>query len=107
MKAARLRRRKIPAQTGLGIFSREAVWEKDGGPIKLLVESGLDSNKVPVGIPYGAIARMILLYLQTQAVKTRRREVELGSSMNAWLTTMRVPIGGRAARGSLALPHGD
>ncbi len=75
--------------------TKEAVWEKDGGPIKLLVESGLDSNKIPVGIPYGAIARMILLYLQTQAVKTRSREVELGSSMNAWLTTMRVPIGGR------------
>ncbi len=73
----------------------EQVWERDGGPIKLLIESGLDSNKVPVGIPYGAIARMILLYLQTQAVKTKSRDVELGSSMNAWLTTMGVPIGGR------------
>lgn len=73
----------------------EQVWEREGGPIKLLIESGLDSNKVPVGIPYGAIARMILLYLQTQAVKTKSRDVELGSSMNAWLTTMGVPIGGR------------
>lgn len=73
----------------------QSIWERDSGPIKLLIESGLDSNKVPVGIPYGAIARMILLYLQTQAVKTRSREVELGSSMNAWLTTMGVPIGGR------------
>jgi len=73
----------------------QQVWERDGGPIKLLIESGLDSSKVPVGIPYGAIARMILLYLQTQAVKTRCREVELGASMNAWLTTMGVPIGGR------------
>ncbi len=76
----------------------QQVWEREGGPIKLLIESGLDSNKVPVGIPYGAIARMILLYLQTQAVKTRSREVELGSSMNAWLTTMGVPIGGRTYR---------
>lgn len=73
----------------------EPVWERDSGPIKLLIESGLDSHKVPVGIPYGAIARMILLYLQTQAVKTKSRDVELGSSMNAWLTTMGVPIGGR------------
>ena len=78
--------------------TKEQVWEREGGPIKLLIESGLDSNKVPVGVPYGAIARMILLYLQTQAVKTRSREVELGSSMNAWLTTMRVPIGGRTYR---------
>ena len=76
----------------------ERVWRREGGPIKLIIESGLDSNEAPVGIPYGAIARMILLYLQSQAVKTRSREVELGASMNAWLTTMGVPIGGRTYR---------
>ena len=73
----------------------ELVWERDGGQIKLLVESGLDSSKQPIGIPYGAIARMILLYLQTQAVRTRSREVELGASMNAWLTAMDIPVGGK------------
>jgi hypothetical protein len=73
----------------------EAIWEKDGGTIKLLVESGLDAERQPVGIPYGSIARMILLYLQTQAVKTRSREVELGASMNAWLSAMNIPIGGK------------
>jgi hypothetical protein len=57
----------------------EPVWEREGGQIKLLVESGLDSAKQPIGIPYGAVARMILLYLQTQAVRTRSREIELGS----------------------------
>lgn len=73
----------------------EAVWEKDGGTVKLLVESGLDSERQHVGIPYGSIARMILLYLQTQAVRTRSREVELGASMNAWLKAMDIPVGGK------------
>jgi hypothetical protein len=73
----------------------DAVWERDGGNIKLLVESGLDIRKQPIGVPYGSIARMILLYLQTQAVRTRSREVELGASMNAWLTAMGIPIGGK------------
>lgn len=73
----------------------ETVWERDGGPIKLLVESGLDSSRNPVGVPYGAIARMILLYLQTQAVKTQSRDVELGNSMNAWLTAMNISVGGK------------
>ena len=73
----------------------EVVWERDGGRIKLLVESGLDSTKRPIGIPYGSIARMILLYLQTEAVKTRSREVELGASMNAWLTVMGITVGGK------------
>lgn len=73
----------------------EPVWERDGGPVKLLIESGLDSQKRPIGIPYGSIARMILLYLQTQAVRTRSREVELGASMNAWLTNMNITVGGK------------
>ena len=53
----------------------EAVWERDSDRVKLLVESGLDAKKQPIGVPYGSIARMILLYLQTQAVRTRSREV--------------------------------
>lgn len=73
----------------------ETVWQREGGSIKLLVESGLDSNKKPVGIPYGSIARLILIYLQTQAVKTRSREVELGASMNAWLGAMGITAGGK------------
>ena len=73
----------------------EAVWERDSDRVKLLVESGLDIKKQPIGVPYGSIARMILLYLQTQAVRTRSREVELGTSMNAWLTAMGIPVGGK------------
>jgi len=73
----------------------ESVWERDGGQVKLLVEGGLDARKQPIGVPYGSIARMILLYLQTRAVRTRSREVELGASMNAWLTAMGIPVGGK------------
>ena len=78
--------------------TQEAVWERDSGQIKLLVESGLDSAKQPIGIPYGSIARMILLYLQTQAVRTRSRDVELGASMNAWLGAMGITVGGNTYR---------
>ncbi len=75
--------------------TQETAWERNGGQVKLLIESGLDSEKRPIGIPYGSIARMILLYLQTQAVRTRSREVVLGASMNAWLTAMDIPVGGK------------
>jgi hypothetical protein len=30
----------------------EPVWQREGGAVTLLVESGLDSDKRPVGIPY-------------------------------------------------------
>jgi hypothetical protein len=65
--------------------TREPVWRREGHNILLLVESGRDRQGVAVGIPFGSKARMILLYLQTQAIRTQSREVELGPSMRAWM----------------------
>jgi hypothetical protein len=73
----------------------ETQWLRQGAGVKLLVESGSDSDLHPIGIPFGSIARMILLYLQTEAVKTRSREIELGRSMNQWLTSMGIDNGGK------------
>ena len=50
------------------------------------------------GVPYGARARMILLYLQTQAVRTGSREVALGRSMRDWMERMGLAVGGETAR---------
>ena len=47
------------------------VWERKGHLTTLLVESGLDRLRQPVGVPYGSLARIILLYLQTEAIRTR------------------------------------
>ncbi len=76
------------------------VWVRQSGPVRLLVESGRDpedKSERPrkVGVPYGPIARMILLYLQTEAVKTQSREVELGRSMNQWMRAMGIDNGGK------------
>jgi hypothetical protein len=73
----------------------EAEWVREAAGLTLRVESGKDERGAVVGIPYGSVARMILLYLQTEAVRTRSREVELGRSMNRWLTTMGVNNGGK------------
>ena len=48
-----------------------------------------------MGVPYGSRARLILLYLQTEAVRTNSREVELGPSLHAWLRRLEIPIGGK------------
>jgi hypothetical protein len=50
------------------------------------------------GVPYGARARMILIYLQTQAVRTRSREVRLGRSMRDWMGRMGMAVGGETAQ---------
>lgn len=74
----------------------ETVWRREGHRVTLLVESGLNRSAQPIGIPYGSKARMILIYLQTQAVRIQSREVELGRSMKAWLTAMGMPNTGGA-----------
>lgn len=76
-------------------------WEKRGHRVTLLVEPGRlrhGGRTVLHGVPYGARARLILLYLQTQAVRTGSREVELGRSMRDWLSRMGVAVGGETAR---------
>jgi hypothetical protein len=49
-------------------------------------------------LPYGSYARFMLLFLQSEAVKTRSRDIELGSSMRAWLATLGLSIGGKTYR---------
>jgi hypothetical protein len=73
----------------------DVVWRRTTPQTTLLVASGHDEEGQAIGVPYGSIARLILLYLQTEAIRTGSSEVELGRSMNAWLSRMSIPIGGR------------
>lgn len=77
---------------------QEALWIKEGHHITLHIASGHTRDGTVIGIPYGAKARMILLYLQTEALRSNSPEVELGRSMYAWLTRMGMPIGGATYR---------
>jgi len=79
----------------------DQAWERVGHKVKLVVEPGrLDiAGKTKLfGVPYGARARMILIYLITQAVKTNSREIALGRSMRGWLEAMGVTVGGETAK---------
>jgi hypothetical protein len=73
----------------------EPVWRRKGLSTTLLIESGRSESGDLIGVPYGTLARLILLYLQTQAIRTSSPEVELGASMRAWMDRMGIGIGGR------------
>ena len=80
-------------------LSPESRWEIAGERVRLVVEPGLrpgdnDGPMEPVGVPYGSVARLILLFLQTEALRRNSREVELGGSLRQWLTKIGVSIGG-------------
>lgn len=100
----------------------EQVWEVTSDVVRLVVRPGLrprdgiEGDLISVGVPYGACARLILLYLQSEALRTGDPEVRLGRSMRAWLTRIGMSVGGRTvtiirdqaerlSRCSLVLPH--
>lgn len=80
-------------------------WEIASERVRLVVEpgrrpSGADGSGPLefVGVPFGSHARLILLYLQTEALRTGSREVELGRSLRDWLGRIGVSVGGRTGR---------
>jgi Plasmid encoded RepA protein len=73
----------------------DGLWKREGHRTTLLVESGRTRNGNLVGVPYGSIARLILLYLQTEAIRTNAPEVELGKSMKSWMSRMSLTTGGK------------
>ena len=77
-------------------------WQVTTERVTLIVQPGLravpEGEPVSVGVPYGSRARLILLYLQSEALRTNSREIELGGSLHAWLRRREIPIGGKSMR---------
>ena len=76
----------------------DTVWRREGHNLTMLVQSGVDRSGAALGVPYGSYARFILLFLQSEAIKTSSREIELGRSMRVWLGNMGLSIGGTTYR---------
>ena len=74
----------------------DTVWKREGHNLTLILQSGVDRQGEAVGLPYGSYARFILLFLQSEAVKSRSREIELGRSMQVWLGKMGLSVGGNS-----------
>jgi hypothetical protein len=76
-------------------------WKRVGHKVTLVVEPGrLEIGGVErrFGVPFGSRARLVLLYLQTQALRSGSREVPLGGSMRSWMKSMNVSTGGQSYR---------
>lgn len=74
-------------------------WRVETERVTLVLEPGrraLATSLEWAGVPYGSRARLILLYLQSEALRTNSRDVELGRSLHAWLVRMGIPICGKA-----------
>lgn len=81
----------------------DATWGIAAERITLMVEPGRRPlgdgiTSEFVGVPFGSHARLILLFLQTEALRTGSREVELGGSLREWLGKIGVSVGGMTGR---------
>ncbi|OQB97942.1 MAG: Plasmid encoded RepA protein [Verrucomicrobia bacterium ADurb.Bin122] len=60
-------------------------WTRRNGHASLVVRPGLipgpDGSLISAGIPYGMWPRLLVLYLATEAVRTRSPQIELGRSL--------------------------
>jgi Plasmid encoded RepA protein len=82
-------------------LASDAPWIRRNEQITLMVEPGRllrpgATEADLMGVPYGSRARLILLYLQTRALRSNSREIELGRSMREWLKRMGISHGGKS-----------
>jgi len=81
-------------------IAHDAVWQVETDHATMMVEPGRrpvqGAAPISVGVPYGSKARLILLFLQTEALRTGNREVELGRSLHDWLNRLGIPQGGKS-----------
>lgn len=68
------------------------VWERQQGNASLSLEAGRIRGPkglyIPVGLPYGPTARLILVHLNTQALQTRNRVIDVGGSMTSFVARL-------------------
>lgn len=78
-----------------------AIWKLETESMTLLVEPGVkvqQGSPIHVGVPFGAIARLVLIYLQSEALRTSSRDVELGGSLRGFLGRLEISVGGKTTR---------
>lgn len=78
------------------------LWDRDNGHIALRLKAGeaLHPQKgwVEIGLPFGPKPRLILCYLNTQALLTRSPLVEVQDSLTAFVKRVGLDTGGRNIR---------
>ena len=75
------------------------TFERTSGNVSLQVEAGKawdGASWRQMPLPYGVRPRLALVHIATQAVRTRNRTVDVGGSVNAFLTELGLDNGGKA-----------
>lgn len=79
------------------------IWQQKQGLVNLAVSAGPILNPHTglfeyIGIPYGTKARLLLAYLNTQAVKKQNKMLDVEESMSAFIKSMGLNTDGRTIK---------
>jgi hypothetical protein len=68
------------------------IWERQQGNVSLSLEAGRTKDPqgqfVPVGLPFGTAARLILCHINTEALRTGSPVIEIEGSMTAFVARL-------------------
>jgi len=78
-------------------------WERDQGNASLLIEAGrakdVESGEwVKLGLPWGPKARLIMMHLNSEAIRTQSPEICVGDSLTAFVKRIGLTTDGRTIR---------
>lgn len=78
------------------------VWQQKQGNVSLAVQAGRVFNKdgvlEDIGLPYGTKARLILAHINSQAIKTQSRIIDVEDSMSAFIKRIGLSLDGRTIK---------
>jgi hypothetical protein len=62
------------------------AWHRRNGNLSLALLPGRDTKSgLPIGYPFGTIPRLLMFWITTEAVRTKRRRLELGHSLATFM----------------------
>ncbi len=73
------------------------TFERTSGPFSVSLEAGRlwnGLNWIEQPLPYGSTPRLVMVYLSSEAVRSKSRTIELGSSMRQFLNQLGLGTGG-------------
>ena len=84
-----------------GLDVRE--WQREQGKASLMIEAGQAKDPetgewVKLGLPWGPKARLVLMHLNSEAIRTQSPEVDVGDSLTAFVKRLRLTTDGRTVR---------
>lgn len=76
------------------------AWGRRNGDFSMVMQPGyiMDGNNEAksIGLPYGTKPRLVMAFVSSEAVKTKRREIVLGRSLSQFMEKLNLqPTGGR------------